>query len=168
MRFAVISDVHANLEALEAVLKDIRKRRVEGILFLGDAVGYGPNPNECLQMLSDNCRILLAGNHDRAAAGLTDIEYFNEYAKKAVLWTRQVLTEKSRKLRKPSCPTKTEKRECAPRSFFSERARSMALPRHAVGRRGQLPILRRADMHPRPQSSPFCDREAAVRRDDHI
>jgi len=98
MRFAVISDVHANLEALEAVLKDIRKRRVEGILFLGDAVGYGPNPNECLQMLSDNCRILLAGNHDRAAAGLTDIEYFNEYAKKAVLWTRQVLTEKSRKL----------------------------------------------------------------------
>ncbi len=98
MRFAVISDVHANLEALEAVLKDIRKRRVEGILFLGDAVGYGPNPNECLQVLSDNCRILLAGNHDRAAAGLTDIEYFNEYAKKAVLWTRQVLTEKSRKL----------------------------------------------------------------------
>jgi len=98
MRFAVISDVHANLEALEAVLKDIRKRRVEGILFLGDAVGYGPNPNECLQVLSDNCRILLAGNHDRAAAGLTDIEYFNEYAKKAVLWTRQVLTEKSRRL----------------------------------------------------------------------
>jgi predicted phosphodiesterase len=97
MSFAVISDVHANFEALEAVLKDIKKRKGEGILFLGDAVGYGPNPNECLEMLRDNCKVLLAGNHDWAAIGRTDIEYFNEYAKAAILWTREVLTEKSRK-----------------------------------------------------------------------
>jgi predicted phosphodiesterase len=96
MRFALISDVHANLEALEAVLKDIRRRKREPILFLGDAVGYGPNPNECLEVLRAHCKVLLAGNHDRAAVGLTDIEYFNEYAKAAILWTREVLSEKNR------------------------------------------------------------------------
>jgi predicted phosphodiesterase len=97
MRFALISDVHSNLEALEAVLKDIRKRKREAIFFLGDAVGYGPNPNECLEMLRDNCKVLLAGNHDWAAIGRAEIEYFNEYAKAAVLWTREVLSEKNRK-----------------------------------------------------------------------
>lgn len=97
MGFAVISDVHANLEALEAVLKDIKKRKRERILFLGDAVGYGPNPNECLETLRDTCRVLLAGNHDRAAIGRTDIEYFNEYAKAAILWTREALTEENRR-----------------------------------------------------------------------
>ncbi len=97
MRFAVISDVHANLEALEAVLKNIKKKRPEEILFLGDAVGYGPNPNECLELLRDNCRIFLGGNHDWAAIGRTDLEYFNEYAKTAILWTRDVLTEKNRR-----------------------------------------------------------------------
>jgi len=97
MRFALISDVHSNLEALEAVLKDIKKRRRDAILFLGDAVGYGPNPNECLEMLRGNCKVLLAGNHDWAAIGRADIDYFNEYAKAAVLWTREVLSEKNRK-----------------------------------------------------------------------
>lgn len=97
MLCAFISDVHANLEALEAVLKDIRKRHIERILFMGDAVGYGPNPNECIEILNDNCKILLAGNHDWAAIGLTDVEYFNEYARKAMLWTIGVLTEKNRK-----------------------------------------------------------------------
>lgn len=97
MHYAFISDVHANLEALESVLKDIRKRRIDRIIFLGDAVGYGPNPNECIEILKDNCKILLAGNHDRAAIGLMDVEYFNEYAREAILWTREVLTEKSRK-----------------------------------------------------------------------
>jgi len=97
MNYALISDVHANLEALEAVVKDIRKRRIDRILFLGDAVGYGPDPNECIELLQDNCEILLAGNHDMAAAGSIDIEYFNEYAKAAILWTRGVLTEKYRK-----------------------------------------------------------------------
>jgi predicted phosphodiesterase len=97
MPYAVISDVHGNLEALEAVLHDIRRRKTGGIIFLGDAVGYGPNPNECVEVLKENCRIVLAGNHDRATLGLTDIEYFNEYAKQAILWTREVLTDKNRK-----------------------------------------------------------------------
>lgn len=97
MNYAVISDVHANIEALRAVLNDIRRRGTEGVLFLGDAVGYGPNPNECVELLRENCTVILAGNHDKASVGLTDIEYFNEYAKAAILWTSEILTERNRK-----------------------------------------------------------------------
>ncbi|MFN3478858.1 MAG: metallophosphoesterase family protein [Thermodesulfovibrionales bacterium] len=93
MKIAIISDVHSNLEALESVLKDIRKKRIERILFLGDAVGYGPNPNNCIDALKKECEILLAGNHDRAAVGMTDIEYFNEFARAAIIWTAETLTE---------------------------------------------------------------------------
>lgn len=93
MTIAVISDVHANLEALESVLRDIRKREIEDILFLGDAVGYGPDPNKCIDLLRKECRVSLAGNHDRAAVGMTNIEYFNEFARAAIIWTAEVLTE---------------------------------------------------------------------------
>ncbi|HXX53274.1 MAG TPA: metallophosphoesterase family protein [Thermodesulfovibrionales bacterium] len=111
MRYAIISDVHANLEALEAVLADVRNREINEILFLGDAVGYGPNPNECVDLLNKHCKILLAGNHDWAAIGLTDIEYFNEYAKAAILWTREVLTPDSRKFIGALPVTRNIKRE---------------------------------------------------------
>ncbi len=97
MHYAVLSDVHSNLEALDAVLKDIRKRKINEILFLGDAVGYGPNPNECIELLKDKCKVLLAGNHDWGVLGLTDIEYFNEYARAAIEFTKGILTEKNRK-----------------------------------------------------------------------
>jgi len=97
MRYAILSDVHANLEALEAVLEDVDQRKIEDILFLGDAVGYGPNPNECVERLVNRCKILLAGNHDWGVLGLTDIKYFNEYARGAIEWTRDALTEKNRK-----------------------------------------------------------------------
>jgi predicted phosphodiesterase len=96
MRCAILSDVHSNLEATEAVLDDIYERGIRDILFTGDAVGYGPNPNECIELLQDRCKVLIAGNHDRASVGLTDIRYFNEYARHAVEWTRDVLTEKNR------------------------------------------------------------------------
>ena len=95
--FAVLSDVHANLEALDAVLRDIRDRGVEKIFFLGDAVGYGPNPNECIEVLRERCSVFLAGNHDWAAAGLLDIGYFNELARTAMRWTKENVTEKNRK-----------------------------------------------------------------------
>ncbi|MDP2167646.1 MAG: metallophosphoesterase family protein [Thermodesulfovibrionales bacterium] len=92
MRYAVISDVHANIEALEAALRDIRKQAPEAeILFLGDAVGYGPEPNECVSLLRDTCRILIAGNHDWGVLGLTNIEYFNEYARAAIHWTKDAM-----------------------------------------------------------------------------
>jgi predicted phosphodiesterase len=97
MLFAVISDVHANLEALNEVLKDIKERKVKNIFFIGDAVGYGPNPNECVALLNKACKVLLAGNHDWAVTGLTEIESFNPYAKAAIRWTDEVLTEESRR-----------------------------------------------------------------------
>lgn len=93
MHYAVLSDVHANIEALEAVLHDIEKRRIKKIIFLGDAVGYGPNPNECIDIIKDRCTIMLAGNHDYAVAGLTDANCFNDYARLAVEWTLSVITE---------------------------------------------------------------------------
>lgn len=89
MRYAVISDVHSNLEAAQSVLEDIKKEGIEDLLFLGDAVGYGPDPEECLKILNAECKILIAGNHDRAVIGLTDIRLFNSFARTAIEWTSQ-------------------------------------------------------------------------------
>ena len=107
MYYAIIADVHANLEALEAVLKDIKKRKIESILFLGDAVGYGPNPNECIEVLQEIVlestrteKFSLMGNHDSAVIGLTALEYFNPNARKAIEWTKGVLTDKNRRFLK--------------------------------------------------------------------
>ena len=113
MRYAVISDVHGNLEALEGVLADIEKRfegRPPPVLFLGDAVGYGPNPNECVSLIKETTSVRLAGNHDRAVLGLTDIEYFNEYARAAILWTQGVLSDESKNTLRP-LPVETRLRE---------------------------------------------------------
>ncbi len=98
MPFAVISDVHSNLEALETVLEDIGKRGIKknGTIFLGDAVGYGPNPNECVLLIKSHARWTIAGNHDWAALGLTDIAYFNASAAAAIRWTDDVLTPECR------------------------------------------------------------------------
>ncbi len=95
MRYAIISDVHSNLEALNAVLEKIEKEKVDDLLFLGDSVGYGPNPNECIDIIKKEARVLLAGNHDHSVLGLTDVEYFNPYAKAALEWTKEVLTNEN-------------------------------------------------------------------------
>lgn len=87
MRYAIISDVHSNIEALKAVLMDIKKTGIREIFFLGDAVGYGPDPEECLRILGAECKVLIAGNHDMAALGLTDIRLFNHAARTAIEWT---------------------------------------------------------------------------------
>jgi len=96
MKYAVYSDVHANFEALEAVLEDMEKAGVEKRVFLGDLVGYGPNPNECIALIRKNADVILAGNHDWAAVGKTDASYFNPHARIAVEWTAEQLTEESR------------------------------------------------------------------------
>ena len=102
MRVLVCSDIHANLEALEAVLKDAGK--VDAVWCLGDVVGYGPDPNACVERVRrlPNC-ICLAGNHDWAALGKLDIEHFNTEARKAILWTREQLTSASRQFLE-GCP----------------------------------------------------------------
>lgn len=97
MAIALISDIHANIEALEAVFKSIGQYDVESICCLGDIVGYGPNPNECVNLIREKCAHVLIGNHDYAAIGKTDIEYFNQYAKAAAYWTRKHLTEENKK-----------------------------------------------------------------------
>jgi predicted phosphodiesterase len=97
MRYAVIADVHGNLEALEAVLKRLKEESYDAILFLGDSVGYGPDPNECVELLKKKAQVLLAGNHDLAAAGLTDTEFFNPHARTAIEWTQAVLKDENKK-----------------------------------------------------------------------
>jgi predicted phosphodiesterase len=88
---ALISDIHGNLEALTAVLADIAKQSVDEILCLGDVVGYGPNPCECLDLVMKKCRLTIMGNHDQAA--LFDPEGFNPVALRAIYWTRDRLDD---------------------------------------------------------------------------
>jgi diadenosine tetraphosphatase ApaH/serine/threonine PP2A family protein phosphatase len=82
---ALISDIHSNLEALEAVLADIRGQQIGEIFCLGDLVGYGPNPCECIDLIRQ-CKVSLLGNHDQGA--LFDPEGFNSGAERAIFWTR--------------------------------------------------------------------------------
>ncbi len=85
---AIISDIHSNLEALQAVLEDIKKTTVDQIYCLGDIVGYGPNPRECVDLVM-SCKMVLLGNHDQGA--MFDPEGFNPPAEKAIFWTRSQL-----------------------------------------------------------------------------
>jgi predicted phosphodiesterase len=97
-KYAVISDVHANAEALRAVLRDIEKKRIRDIFFLGDAVGYGPEPNECVEALNSESQLLIAGNHDWAVLGITGTETFNKNARLAVAWTEKILYPRNRQI----------------------------------------------------------------------
>jgi predicted phosphodiesterase len=85
---AIISDIHSNLEAFQAVLKDIEKQNISEIYCLGDVVGYGPNPRECVDLVM-RCKIVLLGNHDQGA--MFDPEGFNPPAERAIFWTRAQL-----------------------------------------------------------------------------
>lgn len=96
MKYAIVSDIHANLEAFEAVLERIEKEKCDQIFCLGDIVGYGANPRECLELVQKHEMSTIAGNHDFACIGKTNINYFNTYAKEATLWTREVTTEEDK------------------------------------------------------------------------
>lgn len=91
---AIISDIHGNLEALEAVLADIQSRGVQKIYCLGDIIGYGPNPGECIDLVIARTEVAILGNHDQAA--LFDPEGFNSAAERAVFWTRKQLEQGDR------------------------------------------------------------------------
>ena len=93
MKYALISDVHANLEALNAVLEEIESMNIDKIFCLGDAIGYGANPEECARIIQEKCDICLMGNHEAAVVGNLDISYFTQYAKDAALWTRNNVSE---------------------------------------------------------------------------
>lgn len=97
MKIIVYSDVHSNLEALLAVEEAIKKEGEVKKIFIGDVVGYGANPNECVEKVGEFSDYALAGNHDHAVLELTDISSFNPYAKAAIAWTKNAVTPSSRK-----------------------------------------------------------------------
>src|ERR1700730_9821089 len=115
MRYAVFTDIHANLEALEAVLAKIdeiaEKEPIDGIWFLGDLVGYGPNPNECILKLRARTDVIIAGNHDWAAVGKIDLEEFSPAARISAEWTAEQLTEEHRAFLE-NLPERLEIGEC--------------------------------------------------------
>jgi diadenosine tetraphosphatase ApaH/serine/threonine PP2A family protein phosphatase len=88
--------VHSNLEALTAVLEAIDGHKPDRLFFVGDAVGYGPNPNECIDKIYEVSDCIVAGNHDHAAVGLFDIGFFNPFAAHAIRWTQSVLSNENR------------------------------------------------------------------------
>jgi len=96
MKYALVSDIHANLEAFTKVLDVIEKSNVDKIVCLGDIVGYGANPRECIKLVQEYDMATIAGNHDFACIGRTNINYFNSYAKEATLWTRKVTTDEDK------------------------------------------------------------------------
>lgn len=91
MRYGFISDIHGNLEALTAILDDLQDRELDELVCLGDIVGYGPDPNACVELVQERARYVVLGNHDSAAIGKTTLEHFNLYARQAIEWTREIM-----------------------------------------------------------------------------
>ncbi len=92
MRFAILSDIHSNLEALEAVLEDARAQACTHFVCLGDVVGYNANPSECVKIIQDLECPVVKGNHDEQASIAASTEGFNELAEEAIGWTRDHLS----------------------------------------------------------------------------
>ncbi|MFA5205126.1 MAG: metallophosphoesterase family protein [Lentisphaeria bacterium] len=97
MRYAVLADVHANRQALQAVLDDCRAQRVDGILSLGDLIGYGPAPAAVLELANARIHCLIQGNHEAALLGQMPVERFRDEARRALDWTAAQLTPKARR-----------------------------------------------------------------------
>lgn len=92
MKYAIITDIHSNLEALTSVFERIDALGADEVICLGDLVGYHANPNECVKLIRERGVRCITGNHDRAAAGLKEPVYFSEAGRRAILWTRRELT----------------------------------------------------------------------------
>jgi diadenosine tetraphosphatase ApaH/serine/threonine PP2A family protein phosphatase len=95
VRYAILSDVHGNLESLRAVLADAREQ-VDAVLCLGDVVGYGADPLACIELIAEKSIAVVGGNHEHAVAGLMSLQWFNPYARAAAEWTRQRLDDDHR------------------------------------------------------------------------
>lgn len=91
MRYLILSDLHANQEALDAVLEHAAGRYDQSVC-CGDIVGYGADPNSVVEWVRGNCAVTIRGNHDKACTGIEDLEWFNPVAKEAALWTQRRLT----------------------------------------------------------------------------
>lgn len=95
MRLAIISDIHSNLEALTKAMEVIDRHSVDEIICLGDIVGYGANPNECIELVRKRCSAVIKGNHEYAVENISETEFFTEDAGAAIIWTQTQLTEKN-------------------------------------------------------------------------
>ncbi len=89
MRYAVLSDIHGNLESLQKAMEFVHAD--DRVLCLGDIVGYGPNPNECVRMIRERAYQTVLGNHDVAAVDNFGVEYFNAAARRAIEWTQTII-----------------------------------------------------------------------------
>lgn len=92
MKLAIISDIHGNLEALSSVSASIEGQDVDRIVFVGDAVGYGADPVGVIEMVRSMADVAVVGNHDYVACGKEEPSYFNVYASRAIMWTRNRLS----------------------------------------------------------------------------
>jgi predicted phosphodiesterase len=95
MRYAIISDIHSNLEALTKSLEIIDQKSVDDIICLGDIVGYGANPNECVELVRQRCSIVIKGNHDEAVLNPSITQRFTEDARLAIVWTLKHISEEN-------------------------------------------------------------------------
>ncbi|MBC5805827.1 MAG: metallophosphoesterase [Candidatus Eremiobacter antarcticus] len=96
MRYGIISDVHSNLDALQPVLEELDRKGMDQLLCLGDIVGYGPNPNECCELLRARHCLAIGGNHDEAALSPVQADAFNSLAREAIAWTNRELSPDNR------------------------------------------------------------------------
>ncbi len=93
MRYGIISDIHSNLEALEAVLDAFSKEEIDIYICVGDIVGYGADPHACIKKIRGLNIVTVLGNHDAGCIGFTNLSYFNAHAKAAVVWTKETLDQ---------------------------------------------------------------------------
>jgi diadenosine tetraphosphatase ApaH/serine/threonine PP2A family protein phosphatase len=95
LKYGIFSDIHSNLEALDKVLEELDRQKVDYYVCLGDIVGYGVNPNECVEKVKEVANICVAGNHDYGVLGKANVEYFSGRAKEVVQWTQKVLKKEN-------------------------------------------------------------------------
>ncbi len=93
MKYGILGDIHANESALRTALAGMEREQVDQVLSVGDVVGYGAAPSECIALLQEHKALVVLGNHDAAVAGLLDDMHFNPYARAAVAWTRDTLSD---------------------------------------------------------------------------
>jgi predicted phosphodiesterase len=96
MRYLILSDIHSNIEALEACMQRAKQAAYDAVFCCGDLVGYGPNPVEAIDIVRSLDAVTIRGNHDRVASGLDEAAQFNPHARRAIYWTRSVLPESHR------------------------------------------------------------------------
>ena len=92
MKYGILGDIHANLEALESVLEELQRQGAKKYISVGDLVGYGANPVECIKKVRGLDTLVVAGNHDFAAVDKLNIDFFNTYARESAIWTRNTLS----------------------------------------------------------------------------